>query len=657
MEDMSFDPIESGNMPEIVNTTVKRQIRNILKSYTGWFDPLCELIQNAIDSVEARKLKNPQYIPTIWIKIDLRENMISVTDNGIGFEKEQFRTFLAPNVSFKTQKDRGNKGVGSTYLAYGFNHLQIGTKTADFSFLGSIKNGREWVQDESGIKIRPKVQPDEKVLHDAFGTIDRGSTFTLVLVGDFIRPKDLTWIGATNVDQWEAILRIKTALGGIYFTRPCVLNKCYLTVIDENGAKTDKEIVDCNYIYPHTVVNVCRELKEIKTTQQELIDKGKDPAKLPDRFYKLNGLYGYWNYNDIISEKGELKGELSEIERSLAEKYKVYIYGFFCYSTDIWDKYNDDVLKLRKKGRILHGGIQLATNYMPQGELIMIPLTANIGYQNVSHIVVHFSDADPDLGRKGFQPELQNLAQRIGVIIVNKFKLWRKLLQTDTGAPPNIIETRSLHDWIVEQEEHEKTHPLLILRKDVFLPTTEPSITSTPSCEQDVISLFNQLLAGGVIRGIKLMATSQNQQYDGVFRFCLKKPFENHIYNKETNPLGIEKDNIREGYQSAPEILEYKYSVDGLMEELERGEKTEKQIQLVVAWQMGTKWSTRYEITPLLHFDNLQHRYFHGGTHIFKNSTTGDVAFPGVILSELIDYINDPNKIQNDLKNTYMKTL
>jgi hypothetical protein len=114
-------------------------------------------------------------------------------------------------------------------------------------------------------------------------------------------------------------------------------------------------------------------------------------------------------------------------------------------------------------------------------------------------------------------------------------------------------------------------------------------------------------------------------------------------------------DNIIEGFLSSPQILEYKYSVDGLIEEFEKGEKTEKQIQLVVAWLMGNKWEIRYEITPLLHFDNLQHRYFHGGTHIFKNSITGEMAFSAIILSELIDYINDPDAVQTYQKDTYIK--
>ena len=37
-----------------VNST-KQQIRNILKSYVGYYAPLCELLQNAMDAVDRRK--------------------------------------------------------------------------------------------------------------------------------------------------------------------------------------------------------------------------------------------------------------------------------------------------------------------------------------------------------------------------------------------------------------------------------------------------------------------------------------------------------------------------------------------------------------------------------------------------------------------------
>ena len=138
-----WDPLEENLTSELISTTIKRQIKNILKSYTGWFDPFSELIQNALDALDARKAEDDQFTPKLWIQIDLEKNNLSVTDNGIGFSEDQFKSFLAPNVSFKKQENRGNKGVGASYLAYGFNFLQVGTRTPDYEFIGTLQDGRE----------------------------------------------------------------------------------------------------------------------------------------------------------------------------------------------------------------------------------------------------------------------------------------------------------------------------------------------------------------------------------------------------------------------------------------------------------------------------------------------------------------------------------
>lgn len=650
-----WDPLKSSFSEEVIGATIKRQIKNILKSYTGWYDPLCELIQNALDAVDTRKkLGEPGYVPTIHILIDMSKNQLSVTDNGIGFKEPEFRNFLAPNVSFKKGDTRGNKGVGATYLGYGFNFLQVGTKTEDFSFMGTLKGGKEWVEDESNIKTRPEIQEDSVILHSAFEKIDRGSTFTLKFIGDSIRPKDLKWVGANTADQWSVVLRIKTPLGGMYFDNVSVERRCILQVVDESGKVTDKVVDSCEYVYPHMAISQSKDLKEVHAKQMELLNLGKDASKLPESFSRLNALYRTWSKEEILSNAAGLRLSLDEKERELISKYDVTLYSFFCYSTDLWNKYNDEVIGLRKGGRILRGGLQLATNNMPQGDSLMIPLTKNIGFQNVTHAIVHFKHADPDLGRKGFQPELRDLALDLASSSVKVFLAWKKLLRSETGAPPDIVAEKNVHEWIKAQEEHERREPLKIDREDLFLPIKEPSITSLPLNEQDVVSLFNQLLAGGVIRGIKIMSTSQHQQYDGVYKFWIKPPFSNHIFDKQKNPLGIEQNRFTEEFSSAPMILEYKYCFDALLEEFEKEEKHERDIKLIIAWNMGTEWKKRYSVTPLLHFDNFHHRPFHGATHIFRNSVNNDLVFYGIILDELINYINNPESVQSYQKETYI---
>ena len=134
-----FDPLaaKQATDTEVAINALKKEIDNILSSYVGWYDPFAELIQNALDSVEERdKEDDKSYTPTIWIKIDILNNQLSVTDNGTGLDKPKFEQFLAPSFSFKSGTTRGHKGVGATYLAYGFNFMQICTISDDYAARG-----------------------------------------------------------------------------------------------------------------------------------------------------------------------------------------------------------------------------------------------------------------------------------------------------------------------------------------------------------------------------------------------------------------------------------------------------------------------------------------------------------------------------------------
>jgi len=633
----TWDPLDAiaAQDANILTAARKREMQNILRSYVGFFDPFSELIQNAMDAVDAREREVGKFEKKISIQIDLKRNSFSVSDNGIGFRESHFKTFLCPNISFKDGQDtRGKKGVGSTYIGYGFNHLQLATKTPEFAFVAELTGGRVWLDDSKAVIERPKVR-EAKLLHEAFAAFDRGSSFTVVLGGANTRPKDLRWVQATTAEQWRTLLLIKTPLGHLTFPDdPEYLSvKFDLEVIDPDGKSSELKDQDAGYIFPHTVIASSVDIDAIVAEQQNLIKKQQDPSKLPDKFKRLNAVYGFWDTQGLL--------ELDSEHKELIEQYGIKAYGFFGYSVKLWDQYNDTIAKLRKGMRVLRGGLQLATDHMPQGDLLVIPLTSNIGYQNQSHVVIHFQKADPDLGRKGFQPELREAAEQLAGSMVNRLKKWRHLLKADTGASPSITGEANLDVWIKQQETHETAHPLVISNPNFFAPLNEVSITATPVSEQDVVVLFNQLIAGGVIRGLRLMATSSHQQYDGVFRYFVNDPLQNHQFNEETNPLGIQDLKHDKEFQSKAYVLEYKHNVDALIQEFENEEKIERHINLVVAWDIGEQWKKRYAVTSLLDLENLQHREFHGLTHAFRDERTGDVRFYGIILSELIAYLTD----------------
>jgi hypothetical protein len=280
---------------------------------------------------------------------------------------------------------------------------------------------------------------------------------------------------------------------------------------------------------------------------------------------------------------------------------------------------------------------------MPQGSPITIPLTNNIYFQNITHVIVHFRNAEPDLGRKGFQPEQTELAEKLSVSAASAFRRYfEMLLRRNTGAPA-LVQAMKLETWIDTQKDYEKSHPLIIKGKGLFAPEEELPIRSLPIVEQDVVALFNQMLSSGVIRGLQLLSSSQYKQYDGLYRVKMDPPFLKYIRSAE-NPLGVDKEKfagIDDPVVSPVRVLEYKYSLDALIEELGTGDKNADEIGLVVCWDMGDKWKGQFDVLSFLDHEHVHLREFHGFTHILSHAVSGLPAFPVVALRDLISYLTD----------------
>ena len=363
---------------------------------------------------------------------------------------------------------------------------------------------------------------------------------------------------------------------------------------------------------------------------------------MPSQFTNIDCIYDIYKGKEI-----ENIIDCSDEEQDIINKYNPYIYFSYMYSTNVWQAFHNE-LSIRKNISILGPGIQIATNNMPQGELLTIPLKRNIGRQNQAHILIHYDNCRADLGRKGFQKELVEFSQSVAKkIIEKKITAVRKYMRKASGGPGNLARTQKVDNWKEKFKLHEEQYPLDIKTDCFFLPLKKISITSQPTREQDVIALFNQLLAGGVIRGIRIMSTNEHFTYDGMFRIAIEKPFENYIYDEQINPLGVDKDSQIFGddelFISSPKILEYKFSLDGLIEDIESDEKNTNDIDLVVAWETGELYQQNYYITSLIDPDNMYLREFHGVTHTMYNINSNQKELDLIILSELMDMLVDKN--------------
>ena len=560
----------------------------------------------------------------------------------------EFRQFLRPNFSFKhSEISRGSKGVGATYLAYGFNHLEAATRNAGKTYSGILRNGRDWVEDRIDAVSRPKVE-NHVPSHEPFASVDRGSSMVVRLTGASIRPRDLSWIGATKADQWQAILRTTTPLGGIYICgAEASPIQIFLEVIDQKGSSTNFELESPSYLYPNDALNRVCDIRDYLSDLKKRVEKGRDVTKIPPKFKNLHGIWGEWSGEEIlVSKTSPISVRLEENEIKLALELDLSLNIFLAFSTDLWDSYNDKKLGLRKGHRVLRGGLQLCTRHMPQGPLLTIPMTNNIGFQNLAHVLIHFENAEPDLGRKGFQPDVVRVAEKLSVSAVTALRRYYNLLRKPSGVKVYDDELK-LDQWKNDQLKHETEYPLIVTGTGLFMPTEELPIRSEPLVEQDVVALFNQMLSSGLIRGIQLISSSQYKQYDGLYRVRMEPPFERFTLS-DTNPLGIDEEHFIEksSLGSVVKILEYKFSVDGLVEEFQGEIKAVEDVDLIVAWELGEKWKKLFDATSFLDSDNVHLRTIHGATHTFSHQMTGAHAFDAIILKDVLNYLNDPEAEQ-----------
>jgi hypothetical protein len=651
-----FDPLGSDATSDASLSTVfeeasRRIVHNILKCYTGYYDVFSELLQNSLDALQTRqRLQEPGYDPRVWIEIDIPASRIRVVDNGIGMSRDEFKFCLRPSVSFKRQGDlRGHKGVGATFLAYGFSFIKLQTKKREGMVAAILRQGRQWAEDTRGMIPRPKLEATEFGVPELVN--ESSGTCVEIIVGQCAgeRPRDLGWTGAQNAQQWLDVLRIKTPLGGIYLStsatsfRPGVS----LTVKASEGTTTSAPTGRAEYYYPHEIPNL--KAQSLGDLQKAMAAISGDAAtvftKLGSEFKRLDCIWDVWDKDQILCDDSSFASALGEEDKLLVERHRVTVYACFLRSAKLWAEFNDDVLKLRKGQKIIHGGLQVASDYMPQGDLSIIPLTSTIGYQANSHVIVHFTDGDPDMGRKTFQPELKDLAEALAVRAVNTMKRFLQHMKPDTGANM-ITPDRELHEWKRNQENYRERNPLSFTHGGEAL-----AMVSAPQQEQDVIAIFHELVGLGVLKGYRFYATTQSDRYDSLF-FMDYQRRNGVLFDVQNCRLGISR-SYELPYITEPKVLEYKYTFDSLVSDFSKEEKFARQIDFVVCWQCGRQYKERFYLQSLLIGDEGSNRQMYGATHQAFQVGSQQSAFEVLIVEDLLNWLRSPTDEEARQKRIY----
>ncbi|MFT0878281.1 ATP-binding protein [Rhodopseudomonas sp. G2_2311] len=644
-----FDPLLEGinfGGPDksIFEEATQRVVQNILKSYTGYFDIFSELIQNSLDACDKRSKQNePGYSPKLYIKIDIANRNIRVVDNGVGMSFDEAKFCFRPNVSFKSRKEsRGHKGVGATFLAYGYGQIRLFTKTANSRLSVRLVGGRQWADDQSGSFSRPKLEADNFDVSELAG--EASGTAIEISIPKGVRP-DLGWWGATTATQWYWLLRMRTPLGGIYLAgaQPPKV-KVNIEVNDYSNSVTQEDFSFVEYPYPHELSEILPRVRSYEDVVKALSGIEGDSSRIPQDLRRIDAIWGIWDAEQILRDDSPFAGQRFEADQQeLIRRHNVSVYGCFLSTAKSWKAFQVDTLRIRKEPLLMKGGLLVASDFMIQGDPMVIPLTSTIGYQAATHVVVHFVDGNPDMGRKVFQPELKALAEDLSRQVVNIFKRYLYLMREDTGAANIADETETYH-WLEDRKSHRVANPLEFAFDGGHL-----AYTSIPQSEQDVIAVFHELVGMEVVKGVRFLGTNQQTRYDGCY-VCRFDEVHRFGFNLESNPLGVNHKIISQK-ESRPLVLEYKLDLDGLISDFAKEIKFQNEINCVVCWSIGDLYHERYALRSYMIGEEGASRQFYGATHSlwYEKARLADV----VCLRDLIRFFSDPEGLKAEHKTQF----
>jgi hypothetical protein len=265
-----FEPFVPLVLPAEVDaiSIARANVRGILDSYHGDWDFMIEMLQNAVDALDLKfnvTSKKDDAKPEIEIVINQKAGTIRVSDNGIGMNEGEAKLILYPSYTNKPyyrpdaskRSLRGHKGVGLTFLAFGFNLLRYCSKKDKQFFSGEISGGKLWTDTEDSEEL-PKVTPSEYCPEFLEGR-ESGSSFELAVGYEFYQRVNLNWLG------WHYVTRCLTACGYCDINELLPWNKnavVNLKVIDTNGVKETppegySEQLPLEYFYPDKILKSC----------------------------------------------------------------------------------------------------------------------------------------------------------------------------------------------------------------------------------------------------------------------------------------------------------------------------------------------------------------------------------------------------------------
>ncbi|WP_406225125.1 ATP-binding protein [Streptomyces anulatus] len=607
----------------VQNGWIKQRVTNVIKSYHNAADVIAEPVQNAVD--EVLSADGITGTGDVTVVLDADQNRISVIDNGRGISSEDVAKYLAPDMGTKRKAFlqgwvRGHKGVGMTFLVYGFDFFELESRTLDGEhYRVRMEGGRTWVADES-LDITPPVGYLEHL--SGGGTLQAHGTRVTIGLGPKTEPRELK--RAFPTAEFATIaLQNQTAIGIV--EPPSVLKKRDLTARLEyiSDAKTEKISLVAQYRYPHMQLD--KTIRALDLDEWFRKNRSTEPT-VRDRsaYHACHSTLGPEALKKLIADRtGHSLTTVQEVH-SYIDKHKVHVYAMFSHSAS----YRDLLAEAWKvpKNRVLHAPrLRVATDGMISSWSREVTLTHRGFNVDRTWLTYQLQGVEPDMGRKDFPPDLHDFLQISEERVANEIaRLSKPFLRPGPRRTP--ASTEGYIEPAIKAYERRKSPlvPSLIPGFD------EISLRTAPQSEQDVIALFSELVGLGVLRHFKPVFYSGFDYYDSYFEYA---PGEVHQVVREKIP-GLSAVDARD----SSGVAEFKFQGDWILDDLVSGVKRWEDMKFLVCWSIGKDVSQKAgdEVVFRAAEDSAD-RQFHGVTHLATLQSAGSRSIFVISLSDVLD--------------------
>jgi hypothetical protein len=572
---------------------IRENVRRTIMSYRSSWDLYTELIQNSVDAIIDKFGYENMSNGKIKLSFDTKNREIQIEDNGIGIMPSDLSSILVLGESVKRREGRGKygfMGYGLTFVAFQTSFLRIESAHNGKKASRTYKDLYKFVFSGSDLPLSEEEknnQSEEETGEESYTKI------TLVFPNPFpdeTLEKNIqsAFYHVTSKEMLEYILRTKSAVGIVdkVFKEDTNLFKIEVEVNGEEvpietGYLTTKEII--KKLYPKPQIYDIDGFN-IFVDQTNHLDKSAQ--KVARKATLIEG-----KYTDI--KIGSINPLTIRVYVAATSKNHLNEYNKKFPNNEQYEKIN------------VENGIWLAIDGLPTG--ICLDSLSHASYLPFTVIVDVNKEVrnELDSGRKGITD------YRAEQIVVAVKKLLKDKKFIDYREYVLGVDTRIISDgYDPKKELWEK-----LTRKTYFENIDLVHKYYPVENEQEVITLFIELISKGLLPGYFPKVVSGFDVYDGLFDY--KCDFDDRLM-LPNDPLGL-SESVKNRYPNIEKeiVIEFKTYLKGIFKDIKEVKKRLEDIDLLVCWSVEYEKVNEFVETEgiLLKEVDQSENYFYGVTH------------------------------------------